>query len=177
MPIISKVIEKTIHQQLEEYLSSNHIFYKFQSGFRSNYSTDTCLTYLSNKILTGFDNGLLTGLIAIDLQKAFDTIDHAILLRKMKILGFSENVIKWFTSYLSNRVFHVNINNTLSDAGEVNCGVPQGSILGPMLFLLYVNDMAQAVNSELYLYADDSCLLFQHKDLHIIIIPRSYLII
>ena len=134
LPIISKVIEKTIHQQLEEYLSSNHIFYKFQSGFRSNHSTDTCLTYLSNKILTGFDNGLLTGLIAIDLQKAFDTIDHAILLRKMKILGFSENVIKWFTSYLSNRVFHVNINNTLSDAGEVNSGVPHGSILGTMLF-------------------------------------------
>ena len=67
----SKIIEKMIHQQLEEYLNNNHLIYKFQSGFRENHSSDTCLTYLSDKILTGFDNGLLTGLMGIDLQKAF----------------------------------------------------------------------------------------------------------
>ena len=165
LPIVSKIIERTVHKQLQEYLDNSDILYKFQSGFRSNHSTDTSLSYLSEKILSGFDSGQLTGAIAIDLQKAFDTIDHKILLNKMKLMGFSETVILWFNSYLSNRVFKISLNNTLSDPAGINCGVPQGSILGPLLFSLYVNDMPQAVNSELYLYADDSCLLFQHRDL------------
>ena len=168
LPIVSKVIEKVVHQQLQEYLDNNEILYKFQSGFRSNHSTDTCLSYLSDKILSGFDGGLLTGVIAIDLQKAFDTIDHKILLNKMKFLGFSETVIQWFNSYLSDRIFKINLNITLSVPAKINCGVPQGSILGPLLFSLYVNDMSQAVNSELYLYADDACLLFQHRDSKVI---------
>ena len=166
LPLVSKIVEKVIHQQVQEYLDKNKTLYQFQSGFRRNYSTDTCLSYLHDKILTGFDKNLITGLIAIDLQKAFDTIDHCVLLRKMKIIGFSDNVINWFRSYLSNRVFYVSVDNCLSDPGKIGCGVPQGSILGPLLFLIYINDMSQAVESELYLYADDSCILFQHKSLH-----------
>ena len=108
--------------------------------------------------------GLLTGMILIDLQKAFDTINYEILLEKMKVLGFSNHVVKWFKSYLSDRNFHVAIGNSLSYAGELTCGVPQGSILGPLLFLLYVNDMQQAIDCDLFLYADDSCLVFQHKN-------------
>ena len=102
--------------------------------------------------------------ISIDLQKAFDTIDHEILLQKLKAIKFSESTIKWFKSCLSERIFLVNIENKLSDFGEISCGVPQGSILGPLLFLIYVNDMPQAVTSTLLLYADDSCILYQHKD-------------
>ena len=168
LPIVSKLIEKIIHQQMQEYLDDKKILYKFQSGFRSNHSTDTCLSYLNDRILKGFDKGLLTGLVAIDLQKAFDTIDHDILLQKLRWLGFSQKVQSWFKSYLSNRLFYVSINGILSEEGSINCGVPQGSILGPLLFLIYVNDMPQAVDSELYLYADDSCLMYQHKDLKVI---------
>ena len=82
----------------------------------------------------------------------------------MKVLGFSNQVISWFKSYLSNRNFYVAIGNSVSSAGELTCGVPQGSIPGPLLFLLYVNDMQQAIDCDLFLYADDSCLVFRHKN-------------
>ena len=164
LPIVSKIIEKIIHDQTMEYLTDNKILYRYQSGFRKNHSTDTCLSYLTDKILTGFDSGLLTGMILIDLQKAFDTINHDILLKKMSLAGFSCQSITWFESYLSNRRFQVSIKNKYSNVANINCGVPQGSILGPLLFLLYVNDMPQAVDGELFLYADDSCLVYQHRD-------------
>ena len=103
-------------------------------------------------------------MILIDLQKAFDTINHDILISKMDFLGFSEETTKWFKSYLSNRKFIVHINNSASEPGKLLCGVPQGSILGPLLFLLYINDMPQAVECDILLYADDTCLIFQHED-------------
>ena len=101
--------------------------------------------YLKNKIATGFESGLPTGMILIDLQKAFDTINHEILINKMEFLGFSKDVILWLKSYLSYRKFRVNLNKFFSESEQVLCGVPQGSFLGPLLFLLYVNDMSQAV--------------------------------
>ena len=85
-------------------------------------------------------------------------------LKKLKAVGFSEGCITWFQSYLSERIFFIGIENQLSDYGRISSGIPQGSILGPLLFLIYVNDMPQAVNSNLFLYADDSCLMFQHKE-------------
>ena len=164
LPLISKVIEKVIHNQTQNFLNKNRILCSYQSGFRKHYSTDTCLSYLTNKVQTGFEEGLLTGMVLIDLQKAFDTIDHGILLDKMKYLGFSTSTIDWFNSYLTNRSFIVNVGKEYSSPGKLSCGVPQGSILGPLLFLLYVNDMPQAVNSELLLYADDTCLIYTAKD-------------
>ena len=149
-------------------LSKNDVLFKYQSGFRTNHSTDFALSFLSDKILRGFDNGFLTGMILIDLQKAFDTIDHEILFQKMTHIGFSMEVIKWFKSYLSKRTFAVSINDKTSSYGDLKCGVPQGSILGPLLFLLYVNDMKQAIKGDLLLYADDSCILCQHKDVSVI---------
>jgi len=146
-------------------LKENNILYRYQSGFRKCYSTDSCLSYLNNKIATGFESGLFTGMILIDLQKAFDTINHEILINKLIYLGFSEEATLWFKSYLGNRTFMVNINKTFSDHGDLLCGVPQGSILGPLLFLLYINDMPQAIDCDLLLYADDTCLIFQHKDI------------
>ena len=164
LPIVSKIIEKIIHDQTMEYLTDNKILYRYQSGFRKNHSTDTCLSYLTDKILTGFHSGLLSGMILIDLQKALDTINHNILLKKMSSTGFSSQSITLFGSYLSNRRFQVNIKNKYSNVANINCGVPQGSILGPLLFLLYVNNITQAVDCELFLYADGSCLLYQHRD-------------
>ena len=138
--------------------------YNYQCGFRGNDSTNLCLSFLTDKVLEGFDEGLLTGMILTDLQKAFHTIDHEILLQKLKASKFSQCTVKWFKSYLSEKIFLVNIENKLSDFGEISCGVPQGSILRPLLFLIYVNDMPQAVTSTLLLCADDSCILYQHKD-------------
>ena len=91
LPIVSKIFEIEIQDQTMEYLTDNSIFYKYQSGFRKNHSTDTSLLYLTDKILTGFDCGLLTRMIFIDLQKAFDTINRDILLRRMAPLGFSND--------------------------------------------------------------------------------------
>ena len=90
LPILSKIIEGIIHDQTQEFLSKNKIFYRFQSGFQKHYSTNTCLRHLTDKIATIFEKGLFTGMILIDLQKAFDTIDHKILIKKMKYLGFSK---------------------------------------------------------------------------------------
>ena len=103
----------------------------------------------------GFESGKYAGLILIDLQKAFDTIDLEILLKKMGCIGFLDKVISWFESYLSGRTFKVNIDKKFWDPGNLTCRVPQGSILGPLLFLLYVNDMPQAVKCDLFLYAED----------------------
>ena len=107
-------------------------------------------------------------MIFIDLQKAFDTIDYKILIEKMKCIGFSNCVTEWFECCLSKRMFSVHVENSFSDKAIIICGVRQGSILGPLLFLLYVTDMVQAVNCDLLLYADDTGLIFQHKDINII---------
>ena len=103
-------------------------------------------------------------MILIDLQKAFDTINHEILLKKLEAIGFSDKCIRWLWSYLYERIFFIEIEKQLSDFGKASCGVHQVSVLGPLLFLIYVNDMPQAVKSNLFLYADDSCLMYQHRD-------------
>ena len=105
----------------------------------------------------------MTSMILLDLQKAFDTIDHDILLKKLSAIGFPNHTIGWFKSHLSNRLFRVNLGNCYSHPSNITCGVRQGSILGPLLFLIYVKDMPQAVKSNLFLHADDCCLIFQGK--------------
>ena len=123
LPLISKIIEKVIHIQTQEYLNKHNILYKYQSGFRKNHSADTCFSYLNDKILQGFDKGMLTGMILIDLQKAFDTINHQLFLEKLSILGFDTSTIAWYKSYLENRTFLVNVGKEYSTAGKINCGV------------------------------------------------------
>ena len=117
--------------------SNYKVLYDYQSGFRKNHTTDTSLSFFNDKILKGFDDGLVTGMILIDLQKAFDTINHDILLKNLSIIGFSDHTIKWFQSYLSNRKFTVNLENSFSEVSNISCGVPQGSIRGPLLFLIH----------------------------------------
>ena len=158
------ITEKVVHDQTNAFLFDENVLHKFQSGFRKNDSTNLCLSYLTDKILKGFGEGLLTGMILIDLQKAFDTIDHAILLQKLKVIRFSNGTLQWFRSYLSERIFLFNIERKLSDFGKIYCGEPQGSILGPLLFLIYVNNMPQAVKSTLLLYAEDSYILYRHNE-------------
>ena len=164
LPILLQVIENIVHEQTTKFLYNNNMFYKYQSGFRNNHSTDLFLSFLSDKSLKGFDNGVYTGMILIDLQKAFDTINHKILLDKLLPIDFSKNTISWYESYLAERHFTVEVENRVSKFSKISCGVPEGSILGPLLFLIYLNDMSQAVVCNLYLHGDDSCLLFQHKN-------------
>ena len=109
---------------------------------------------------------MMTGMILIDLQKAFGTTDHDVLLQKLYAIGFSKRTVNWFKSYLSNGSFKVNLGNNFSQLASVSSGVPQGSILGPLLFFIYVNDMSHAAKCDPFLYADDSCLVCQHKDIN-----------
>ena len=163
LPILSKIIENIIHDQTQEFLSKNKIIYRFQSGFRKYYFTNTCLGHLTDKITTGFEKDLFAGMILIDLQKAFDTIDHQTFIKKMKYLGVSKNIVAWFKLYLSEWKLKININTSYSSPTNLICGVSQGSILGRLLFLLYINDLPQAVVSDSLLYADNTCMVFQHK--------------
>ena len=119
---------------------------------------------MNDKILKGFDDGLVTGMILIDLQKAFDMINHDILLKKLSIIGFSDHTVKWFQSYLSSHKFPINLENSFSEVSSILCGVPQGSILDPLLFLIYLNDMPMAIKCDLFLYVNDTCLVFQSKN-------------
>ena len=130
---------------------------------RQSFSTESCLIHLSDFILKKQDMREYVGMIILDLQKAFDTVNHKILINKLKALGLNQIAINWFVSYLRDREQIVDIAGTYSQACNITCGVPQGSILGP-LFLIYVNDMKAAVNCKLILYADDSALLVSGKD-------------
>ena len=149
---------------MEKYLTENNILYNLQSGFRGSYSTDTCLVYLTDYIRFHISKGYFTGMVLLDLQKAFDTVDHEILCEKLKALGMQDKSVDWFKSYLTNRHQIVNVNQTASVPMKISCGVPQGSILGPLLFLCYVNDMPISVSCNLILYADDSVLFISGKD-------------
>lgn len=104
-------------------------------------------------------------MVLLDLQKAFDTVDHSILLMNLEALGLSQDIIRWFHSYLSDRQQLVDVSGTSSSCVGIRCGVPQGSILGPRLFLIYVNDMSGAINNKLLLYADDSAILVADKQI------------
>ena len=161
---ISKVMERLIQEQINNYLAEQKLLFEFQSGFRTSHSTDTCLLYLTDYIKREVDSGKYCGMVMLDLQKAFDTVNHSILLSKLRAIGFDSTAIKWMKSYLEGREQVVDINGTLSSSLTVSCGVPQGSILGPLLFLLYINDMNAACNCKLFLFADDSALLISGKD-------------
>ena len=139
--------------------------FDYQSGFRNKHSVNTCLAHLFNQILKGFEARKSAGMILIYLQKAFNTLDHPILLKKLKYIGFSPDTARWFESYLKNLNLIVSLEKSLSEPGVLNCGVPQGSILSPILFSLYLNDMKSAVaNCDLRLYTDDTCLLFSNEN-------------
>lgn len=165
LSIISKVFERVVYDQLETYLDERKLLYNLQSGFRPRFSTDTCLIHLTDFIKFQMDKGNVVGMVLLDLQKAFDTVVHSILLTKLEALGLSNDAVRWFRSYLSDRQQLVDVSGTFSSCEDISCGVPQGSILGPLLFLIYVNDMSGVVENKLLLYADDSAILVADKDI------------
>ena len=121
--ITSKILEKAVYVQLERYLTDKNLLYEYQSGFRKSYSTDTCLINLIDHIRMVNSQNLFAGMVLLDLQKAFDTVDHDILCKKLKVMGL--NSTKWIESYLKGRTQTVVANETSSEAGIVTCGVPQ----------------------------------------------------
>ena len=159
LPVLSKLLEKHVHDSLMFYLSSNNLLHSTQSGFRPNHSCETALLQMTNKCLGAINNNEMVGMVMIDFRKAFDLVDHTLLLKKLKYYKISEETISWFSSYLLKRKQKVFVNNTLSDSEDIICGVPQGSILGPLLFLIFINDLPLNIDNVLTdLYADDTTL-------------------
>ena len=166
LPVISKLFEKLVFNQLYQYMKENGLFTSCQSGFLRLHSTLSCLLKMSDDWYNGFDLGKLVGLVFIDLKKAFDTVDHDILCEKVGHYGIQQRELSWFRSYLSNRKQFCRVSGVDSNVGEKEVGVPQGSCLGPLLFLIYINDLPQTVqHSSVTMYADDTSLCNQSRDL------------
>ncbi len=159
LPPLSKVFERHIHNNLTSFIKKNSILHRYQYGFRENHSTEMALAELCDLLASNMEENLITCTIFVDLCKAFDTVNHTILLEKLNSCGIRGLSNKLIASYLTNRTQETTVNNKTSSPKLVNCGVPQGSILGPLLFLLYVNDLPRCSMFDVRLFADDACLL------------------
>ena len=164
LPIISKIIEKIVHNKLVNYLEEHHLLSNQQFGFRRKRSTKLAATLFIDDIRRSVDSKNLAGCVFIDFSKAFDTLSHSKLLTKLTAYGTTDNELEWFTSYLFHRQQLVHYDSNLSKACAVTCGVPQGSILGPLLFIIYANDIIDHVkSSKLIMYADNTVFIQMAK--------------
>ena len=159
LPAVSKIFEKIAYKQLYTYFTKNNLIYKSQYGFRQLHSTELAALEFSDRISNNLSNGEIPIAIFLDLSKAFDTLDHAILLSKLKYYGVKGSALNWFSSYLTNRCQYVNFDGVDSEMYPLSTGVPQGSVLGPLLFLIYMNDISEASDRfHSILFADDTTL-------------------
>jgi len=164
LSFLSKLTERVVKCRISEHLASNSMFNTFQSAYTKFHSTETTLLSLHDDLIQAMDKQQITGLTLLDLSAAFDTIDHTILLRRLSSwFGFSGQVISWFQSYLSDRTFSVLCSHSISSSCTLSTGVPQGSVLGPILFILYTTPLSSLISSQSapvkhHLYADDTQL-------------------
>ena len=164
LPVISKVLEKSVHNQLSNYLESNRLLSDRQFGYRKKRSTELATALFLDDIRRSTDDGKLTGVVYIDLSKAFDTLGHATILSKLEEYGISNTSLDWFKDYLFGRTQIVLRDDSLSDPCFITCGVPQGSILGPLLFLIFFNDFPEILNKcSVVQFADDTVIYVSAK--------------
>ena len=169
LPQFSKILEKLFCKRLNKFIEKCNLIAENQYGFRSSRSTSSALLELVEEITSSMDNGKHTVGVFIDLSKAFDTINHSLLLKKLENFGIRGVVLNWLRSYLTDRKQYVMLNTFSSELMPVVCGVPQGSVLGPLLFILYINDITRVSNIlKLILFADDTNLFRSGSDLSVV---------
>ena len=159
LPLFSKILERLMYSRLLLFINENKLLYAFQFGFRKDHSPNLALVYLVDKISNALEDGEFVLGVFLDFSKAFDTVNHDILFSKLEFYGVRDVSLNWFKSYFNSRQQFVEYNGATSKSQNITCGVPQGSILGPLLFLIYINDLA-SVSSKIFtlLFADDSNL-------------------
>ena len=166
LPSVSKLLEKIIHKRVYYFLMMQDTLYDSQYGFRPKHSTTHAICEFTANTHNSFDNDLTTIGVFLDLSKAFDTIDHTILLKKLSYYGIRGLALEWFRSYLSNRKQFVIYKDTFSERMNLPCGVPQGSVLGPLLFIIYTNDLPNSlIHSKCILFADDTTIYYAAKNI------------
>ena len=166
LPIFSKIFEKLMYKRLYRFLEIHKVLYSLQFGFQENHSIDHALVSLTEAVRSTLDNKKLGCGIFIDLQKAFDTVNHIILLSKLEHYGIRGCALEWFRSCLSHRQQYVSVNGSNPGLLSITCGVPRGSVLGLLLFLIYINDLPNASKKlTFYLFADDTNIYYESKDL------------
>ena len=167
LPVISKTCERHVHVTFLSWLQKFRLLIGNQSAYLNNHSCVTALIDITDTLLLNMDRGDINGLLMLDLSKAFDLINHNLLLKKLEIYGLSESTLGWFNSYLSMRKQAVAVNGTASEFLDISRGVPQGSILGPLLFITFMNDLSFEINDpqKLKMFADDSTILVAGRTL------------
>ena len=160
----SKIFESHIHNNLNKFFSKHSVIYRNQFGFQKNNSTELAVINSINDIISSLDNKLVTCAIFLDLAKAFNSVNHKILLNKLEKYGIRGIPLLLLENYLNNREQVTNVNNFKSSKLHINVGVPQGSCLGPLLFLIYINDMHLCTSLKIRLFADDACVSFSHEN-------------
>ena len=156
LSIINKLLEKLMYARLISFINKHKVLYKYQFGFRKNHSTTLALIEITDNILKDLEEGKHTAGIFIDFKKAFDTVDHSILFSKLEHYGIRGSVLEWLKSYLKNRQQYSYVNGKNSTQQLITYGVPQGSVLGPLLFLIFTNDIGNCTESKIRLFADDT---------------------